>query len=563
MRSSIRFKLFSGFGIVLLLLIVISCMGYIQVKKVDQTYSHLVEEDVKQLIMTKDMEANAIKMSRAVRGYLLMGKESITAEYQEARDQFVKTQQVLGQLEASSEEQKKFDEITQALHDYEELANRMFELKKENKNNEAVEIALNQGSISNKVLIEKLNELLQYQQQKLDSASAETSSTVSTILSYILILSSIAVIAGILVWLIISQVISAPIKKVAFIARSIAEGDLRVADIQVKNRDEIGDLAHSFNQMKGNLSELISSVHQESEHVASASEELFAGTQQVTASSNEIAQTMQGVAQGASAAAQSGEEVARSMEATAADVHRISESTASVSESAQSTMQEAEQGNQAIQRVQQQMSIISQSVQSSADLIKQLGRQSEEIGQITEVITQITSQTNLLALNAAIEAARAGEHGRGFAVVADEVRKLAEQSNHSAEQIVLLIRDIQQGTTNAIQSMARGTHEVEEGVTLIQNAGESFGNILSAIQKVTQELQEISAATEEVSASTEQVTHSVDGMFQAALEAANHTHTISSTAQEQLAAMEEISTVADSLSRMATSLQETIKQFKI
>lgn len=563
MRFPIRLKLFSGFGIVLIILIALSSLSYVEVEKVDQTYSHLIQEQVDQLVMTKTLETDAIRMSQAVRGYLLMGKDSIAAEYQEASQQFDKTQKELGQVEQSPEAQTRLNEIKQARNDYESLADQMMQLKKENKTNEAIEIALNKGAESSKVLLEKINTLLQYQQQRLDAGNKETSSTVASILTFILILSSLAVLAGILVSLFISRIISVPIRRVAAGARTIASGDLSISDLQVSNRDEIGDMAHSFNEMKSKLSDLIKRVHLESEHVASASEELFAGTEEVTASSNEIARTIQVMAQEASSAAQSGADCARTMEQTATDVHRISESAASVSETAQVTIQEAEKGNQAIQRVNQQMNVISGAVRTSADLMKQLGRQSEEIGKITEVITQLTSQTNLLALNAAIEAARAGEHGRGFAIVADEVRKLAEQSNESADQIVQLVRDIQQGTADAIHSMESGTHEVAAGVTMIEDAGESFGNILTAVQQVHHEIREISAATEELSASAEQITQSVGGMSQVAVDAADHTHTISATAQEQLASMEEITTVADSLSRMATNMQETIKQFKV
>ena len=155
------------------------------------------------------------------------------------------------------------------------------------------------------------------------------------------------------------------------------------------------------------------------------------------------------------------------------------------------------EGNQAIQAAVLQMNAIHDSIRELSGVVEGLGNHSQAIGQIIEVITGIANQTNLLALNAAIEAARAGEHGRGFAVVADEVRKLAEQSSRSAEQISQLINTIQSDTKHAMNSMEAGTREVQQGILVVHEAGETFGQIQMSIGTVSDQVHDVSAAAQE------------------------------------------------------------------
>ena len=203
------------------------------------------------------------------------------------------------------------------------------------------------------------------------------------------------------------------------------------------------------------------------------------------------------------------------------------------------------------------------SVDDTAKVIQKLEERSKEIGQIIEVITGISDQTNLLALNAAIEAARAGEHGKGFAVVADEVKNLAEQSKESADKIANLIQQIQHDTTHAVEMMGKGTADVAEGISVVQVTGEGFKRIQQSIDQVTSQIQEISAVSEEMSASVEQVHASVDQVAQIVKEASTNTENIAAASEEQLASMEEITASSNSLSKMAEDLLAQMKQFKM
>jgi methyl-accepting chemotaxis protein len=310
------------------------------------------------------------------------------------------------------------------------------------------------------------------------------------------------------------------------------------------------------------LREVIVKISIESQSLSASSEQLLASSEQSNQTINQVVSAIQAIASGADAQLQSTEESAKAMEEMAEGIKRIADSSSEVSETSIEASKQANEGNQAIQKAIDQMDLIRASVSDSSQLVKQLGARSQEIGQIVDAITEISAQTNLLALNAAIEAARAGEHGRGFAVVADEVRKLAEQSRQSAEQIVTIIRHVQMETDHAIVSMDRGDQEVRTGTVIMQEAGEAFRKIIHAVQEVADQIQEVSAASEEMSASTQQVAASLQNMKSIAHVASSNTESVAASSEEQLATMEEISSAVDALTKMSQDLFDITQRFK-
>ncbi|SDD04265.1 methyl-accepting chemotaxis protein [Paenibacillus sp. CF095] len=379
----------------------------------------------------------------------------------------------------------------------------------------------------------------------------------------ILAVTIFAFLAAVFIAFFIASIISRPIKKMNEAAMAIANGDLTGETIVLKNKDELGTLAASFNTMSGNLRSMIESVSMTSEQVAASSEELLASAEQNTQASEQISQTVEELAVGTSDQVDIVKRSSQAMNEMALGSEQIAELAQSVSVSAVDAANQSSEGNMIIQQAVEQMGSVRNSIASLTELVTGLGERSAEIGTITEVINNIARQTNLLALNAAIEAARAGEHGRGFAVVAGEVRKLAEESSTSAQRITDLVQLIQKDTDHAVQAVKVNSSETEAGIEMVTAAGQAFEQISDAVNKVAGEIQEVSAGSEEMSASTTEVVGYVSQISNIAGEAAGGVHNVSAATQQQLASMEEIASSAGSLSKMAEELQEQINKFKV
>ncbi|MDP4084025.1 MAG: methyl-accepting chemotaxis protein [Bacillota bacterium] len=356
-----------------------------------------------------------------------------------------------------------------------------------------------------------------------------------------------------------------PIKHLVFVSEDVSKGIL-VEEVRPKianRKDELGKLGNSMNIMIHNFRELIKEVTETIELVASSAEELSASSEETTRATHQIASAIQEVASGSETQLHGATESALAAEEMKVGMERIAETISMVSSDSTDTEKEAEQGQQSIVLAERQMGNINDSFHESASIVQKLSERSNEIGQIASLITDIANQTNLLALNAAIEAARAGEQGKGFAVVADEVRKLAEQTSLSAKQVSELVDVIQKESFSSAESMNKVSNEVNEGIKQIHEVGNAFKRILSATQSVAKQTLEISAVSEEISASTRQMAVSVENMASIARVSVDSSHQVASSSQEQLASMEEITVSTESLAKMAQNLKELIHHFKI
>ena len=314
--------------------------------------------------------------------------------------------------------------------------------------------------------------------------------------------------------------VAKPVKELSSVSEKIAQGDLR-NKIEIDAKGDINILINSFKTMSQNLKELIGSIKKNADTTAAATEELSASSEEVNSSMQQVSTTVQEVANGA---------------------QKVSKSANDSREAAEKTSESAKKGSDAASSVNQKMTVISTSTNEGAEKIKTLGQKSNEIGKIVDTIKNISEQTNLLALNAAIEAARAGEAGRGFAVVADEVRKLAEDSGRASEQISDLITSIQKEISVSVDSMEKNIKSVDEGNSAVNVALESFKAIPELIKTVTNSLGDMAAVAEENAAGSEEVSSSV---------------------QEVTSAMEQVSSSAQQLSAGAEELRNLVNKFKI
>ncbi|UOF91659.1 methyl-accepting chemotaxis protein [Fodinisporobacter ferrooxydans] len=383
------------------------------------------------------------------------------------------------------------------------------------------------------------------------------------VLYILLITLGVSIIVGLAVVWLIAKRITTPIVAMANQADLVAKGDLTIEPMEIKHNNEIGRLSKDFRIMIQNLKDLISRVNTNTQQLTHAAGELFASSEQTSKASEQIATTMQEISSGSEKQAGNVDEIAHTLNQTAREMHQIVDNSKNVSQSATEASEITAEGNTAIHKAIYEMNSIHGIVSELADSVKILGEHSQMIGTIVNTITNISSQTNLLALNAAIEAARAGEHGRGFAVVADEVRKLAEQSTDSAKQIGNLIGTIQNEIAKVVQATDKGTQEVQVGIEAVNLAGRAFEKIQESVSNVAARIQEATTAVYQISAGTEQAVRAIDKIGEVTGATVSSTQTVSASIEEQLAYMEEITASANSLSIMAEELKQLVSHFNI
>ncbi|MDD1503859.1 HAMP domain-containing methyl-accepting chemotaxis protein [Lysinibacillus sp. CNPSo 3705] len=389
---------------------------------------------------------------------------------------------------------------------------------------------------------------------------------INTIIKTSVIKQIVLAVIGILLLLVLLYIIIdrllKPLKKVVNAANQVANGQLINVDLEI-TKDEIGNLSKSIQTMVSNLQHIILNIRNTSDNVSSAANQLTINAAETYNSSTIIAQDMGQITQNAEASMVMTEETAAAMEETATGIQQIADSANTAAESSISASQASERGNQVVQQVIAQMELINDSVEQIGTTINGLHINTKKISDIVNLITAIADQTNLLALNAAIEAARAGEHGKGFAVVADEVRRLAEQSSQSATEIYNLISTIQADSNASITVMEKGKEDVKAGMEFTNEVGEIFKEILTSSEEVASQIREISAASQQISASSEEVAASVNNIKQSAEQSSEFSANVSSATQEQLTTMQEVKEASSSLGKTAEELQVLVAKFKL
>jgi methyl-accepting chemotaxis protein len=314
----------------------------------------------------------------------------------------------------------------------------------------------------------------------------------------------------------------------------MAEGDLS-KPLTLTGRDDFAWLAYEYNSARKSLVKLVTDLSQHSANVADFSSQLADASQ-------EISQSTRKQSEAASSIAAAIEEMASSANHVADNAQQAHQLTGEAGKA-------SEEGTGVIGRVVEEVTNIAQAVQASSSAIEELGKQSEQIRSIVKVINDVAEQTNLLALNAAIEAARAGEQGRGFAVVADEVRKLAERTAESTKEITNMVEAISAGTSQAVKSMQQGVVKVESGVNLAQEAGMAITSIDEHTQRVVVTVSDISTAVDEQRNATNEIARLVEQIAQMAESNTDATHSTGETASQ--------------LSTLSQSLQTSVSRFKL
>lgn len=513
-----------GFGFVLLLLVIVMIVGTKNMAIINDKLDRIYNVNNVRISLANDMMGSMSIISLEMRNLMLLKDAATRNEankhIEDARQKYAAALKQIKELDQTEEGQKLLVKVEEALGKAQSANNKVIELGMANKSTEALPIVVNESGPAMAKVDKALQELVKYQEGRNDFRYEEANKTYASSRKIMFLFSGFAIVLGIIISFFLTRSISNPVAELVKVANVASSGDL-TAEIQLNSRDEIGKLAKAFKEMISQMRELVSQIIEKSNTVSSASQQLSANSEQTSASANETAATMTQIA---------------------TMVDQVNSNTQEVSVTSEIANKHANVGNRGIVRVTEQMQAITLSAQESANVIDGLSRKSEEIKQIVELITNIADQTNLLALNAAIEAARAGEHGRGFTVVAEEVRKLAEQSASAAKEIKNLIGAIQLESQRAVESTTAGRKEVEAGSVVVQEVGEAFKEIISAVEGLTSQIQEVASATEQMSSGVQSV---------------------AATTEEQTSAMEEVSASAESLTKLAFELNSLVGKFRV
>lgn len=559
---TIRKKLYSGFGLVLLLLIIVSVSSYSYLSEVNNSYTYLLRNKSESVQLIKDLRITVETEKSSLYGYVVNGDEESLTAFADAQSKFERTLTQLKPLIEDRSDKQIIAGLDLLQSRYSSTAMQVIDSKKQNNSAAYLEQIASQGPVLNK-FSSTAERFVKLQEDDLKAEADQTMDQVSHIKLLVLTLTAAALLLGVLASILISRVISNPIRRLQKMAAQIAEGDLRNTLVEIKNKDEIGQLAQAFNNMGNHLRSLIQEVGMNAEQVAASSEELTASAEQTGQATEHVALITEKLAEGAQVQVNSIEDSVALVQKMDGEAKEIAQASIHVKDSVDAAFGLATDGIVAVETAVDQMNAVSANVGDVSQVVRALGESSKEIGDIIAIITDIANQTNLLSLNAAIEAARAGEHGRGFAVVAGEVRKLAEKTAESGKRVSDVIHTIQLETHRTIEMVSRGEKEVERGIDAVQTAGKSFAEIKDSIRVINEQIQGVSDSSQQMSYGTHELVIAFEQINQVTIASSEGTHDVSASAQEQLASVEEIAAASRLLSGLAEELQESISKFTV
>lgn len=555
-------KLFGGIGMILLLVVI--GMGYNLMALNDATsrYEEMISSDVMRMKAADELSLGMVRQAYGLRGYILEQEPARLEAEQQGSEEKKEAINALLELSPSTEETKELENLMSYALGYDDLAQQLIQAIDADDQETVDRLALRLLPDVTASIIESGETMQAESEAAMLAKQVQLESRGQSALIYSTVIAVIIFVLTLGAGYFLQRMVTVPLRQLSNEVGIVADGDLTRADLQALTRDEIGELMIGFNQMKGNLRELIDEVSRNAQEITAQSEELYASTEEMSSQTEETTRMIEQVVgetiNQAAAASKSGQAVAAADEG----VERIATSIGTISQDVQTSLKLAERGEQTIQQAKQEVLALESETVTTGQSITALKQQSDEIALITEVIQSITDQTNLLALNAAIEAARAGEQGKGFAVVAEEVRKLAEQSKQSASQIAGLIESIQAQSTAVLERHAISARRVETNTTLLEEATASFQQIVGQLHASVENTEQIRVASNEIAITTKQVATAAIHMASDSEGTAETMRSVGETADAQLAMIQELNGVAESLGNMTGDLQTLIGRFQ-
>jgi methyl-accepting chemotaxis protein len=534
-KLSLKMKLGLGFGALLAIMLTMGVVSYRSVQKLGEL-SEVADKKANARFLSTKVNSIMNDQKAEYREFLLSDTEAEMSRYAENNSALAEVFSKLEPLMASDENRRQLAELRETSDSYHSVIDHVVQLHRAGKKTEATDLIHDPKSDAMRAELKKMvDDFAEQQNKRRLAAREEQMATESRTLVLISALAIAGVVIGLVVAAFVARSITGAVSSMVAVLQEIAANNLTIEDMEITSQDEIGKAGAALNSMKNNLHAIMQSIAGTAEHVASASEEISAGaTQTATGSETQKDQVHQ---------------IATAMQEMSSTVREVSDNSNKAADSARQASETARQGGTIVEDTLNRMRDIAGSVRETAQKVQELGSRSDQIGKIVGVIDDIADQTNLLALNAAIEAARAGEQGRGFAVVADEVRKLAERTTKATKEIAEMISQVQAETRVAVERMQSGTEQVEKGVEVTGRAGQSLKQIIGQADHVGEMVTHIATAATQQASATEQVNANMEQINRLVAESAEG-------AQQSAKACEQ-------LSSLAFELQNLVSRFKL
>jgi len=533
-------RLWIGFASVVVLIISVALFAYTQLKDIKEQTDALAKGNfIKAQASSDALEA----MQNVYRSILICiiadnpaDKKREVDYIEKQRTRYRESLKTLETLETNAEGKTILEAMKLSAKNAAAANNKALELAVAGKQAEAEKVIRGESLALMQPILDSFNKMGDFQKKRVDFRYGEAVAHYRSAITGLAIGCSIAVLIAITCAVLITRSITRPIAAIKEVMRDIAEGEGDLTkNMNMDSKDEIGELAKWFDvfmdKIQADMTVITATTHQ----VASAAVQLHRTAEQIATGSEEVAAQ-------AGTVATAGEE----MSATSGE---IAQNCSLAAEGSRQASAAAVSGAKVVDETIAVMNRIAERVKDTAKTVENLGSRSEQIGEIVGTIQDIADQTNLLALNAAIEAARAGEQGRGFAVVADEVRALAERTTKATKEISEMIRVIQNETRNAVSAMEIGVGEVVTGSEKAAESGRALESILEQINEVTMQINQVATAAEEQTATTSEISSNM--------------HQITEVVSHTSRGAQESATAANQLSGLAGDLSRIVNQFKV
>jgi len=531
-KLGIKVKLGMVFAFLLLMIVVMICLGLGSTRKVNESVERIAKGNYLKTVYALEASKAVEEIQGDIRMAVLLKDENDVAILKKnidaARAKYRDVEARLAELEKSEKGIKLLENVKSAGVPAVNANNRVMELVEAGQRDEAVRLLLKESGPLTRKVQDLFDEQVKFQQENVAVEYSRSVALYERVKLVQLAVGAISILLGLMASIFLIHNFVTRINRVAKAMNRVADGDL-TTQLRIYANDEIGDLGRNINRMLTSIGEMIASIKSTATHVASASTSLYANSEQIATGNEQVAAQAGTVATASEQMAATSTEIARNCIAAAGSSRQASDL--------------ATEGVSVVRETVAGMNRIAERVKDTATTIENLGTRSDQIGEIVGTIEDIADQTNLLALNAAIEAARAGEQGRGFAVVADEVRALAERTSRATKEIGQMIKAIQADTVGAVAAIEEGVDEVERGTNDAAKSGKALEDIFNQISEVTLQINQIATAAEQQSATSMEISHNILQITDVIQTSATFSHDSASSARE-------LSTCADGLQRL-------------